>query len=92
MFAAAPILCGACHQPFTADTEAAPSPRPARPGLARRDEAAPAAGTAGEPGRCRCACRHDGGCLTCGCTCPAADPDVCPCCGASDADLTTAPD
>ena len=35
---------------------------------------------------CRCPCGHDGGCLTCGCTCEATDPHgaICPCCGADD--------
>lgn len=34
--------------------------------------------------RLRCACAHQGGCLTCGCTCEPAEPRRCPCCGTTD--------
>lgn len=39
-----------------------------------------------KPAGCTCPCDHDGGCLTCGCTCDATDAagHVCPCCGADD--------
>lgn len=33
----------------------------------------------------KCGCKHDGGCVSCGCTCPSGQR--CKCCGADDRDF-----